>query len=78
MTQQQPTPAAVRRRRLGRAVLAIVAVATLAACANAVAPTPPVVAGGTGTLSRPDDWGFGMRTRTPGFTFDRGFGGSGA
>jgi hypothetical protein len=45
---------------------------TLGACANAVAPTPPVVSGGSGTLSRADDWGFGMRSRSPGYVFDRG------
>jgi hypothetical protein len=59
------------------ALLAGLAVA-LAACAGAVAPTPPIVSGGQGSLARSDDWGFGMRTQSPGFTFDRGGSGAGA
>jgi len=65
-------------RRLRRTCLALLAAAMLAACASAVAPTPPIVGGGFGNLSAVDSAAFGRRSTTPGFTIDRGFSGSGA
>lgn len=59
-----------------RAALLLGLAGGLAACEGAVAPTPPVSSAGYGSLSRSSDWGFGMRTQTPGYTFDRS--GSGA
>lgn len=66
------------RSTLLRAALLLGLSAGLAACENAVAPNPPVSSAGFGSLSRSSDWGFGMRTQTPGFTFDRGGSGAGA
>lgn len=66
------------RSTLLRAALLLGLVGALAACENAVAPQPPVSSAGFGSLSRSSDWGFGMRTQTPGFTFDRGGSGAGA
>lgn len=65
-------------RRLGRTCLVLLVAATLAACAGAVAPTPPIAGGGFGNLSAMDSAAFGRRATTPGFTVDRGFSGSGA
>lgn len=66
------------RSNLLRALLLLGLAGGLAACENAVAPNPPVSSAGFGTLSRSSDWGFGMRSQTPGFTFDRGGSGAGA
>jgi hypothetical protein len=68
----------ISRSLLTRTMLLLGLAGGLAACENAVAPPPPVSAGGFGSLSRSNDWGFGMRTQTPGFTFDRGGSGAGA
>ena len=66
------------RSNLLRALLLLGLAGGLAACETAVAPNPPVSSAGFGTLSRSSDWGFGMRSQTPGFTFDRGGSGAGA
>ena len=67
-----------RVRRIAGRLCAVLGLATLAACANAVAPTPPVSGYGFGNLSGVDSSAFGQRTRTQGFTFDRGGSGAGA
>ena len=66
------------RSLLLRAMLLLGVAGGLAACENAIAPPPPVSSAGFGSLSRSSDWGFGMRTQTPGYTFDRGGSGAGA
>jgi hypothetical protein len=61
-----------KAERLALAALALGLVLALGACAGAVAPTPPIVSGGAGSLARADDWGFGVRSQTRGYVFDRG------
>ena len=57
--------------RLPLAALALGALLALGACANAVGPTAPGAPGGVGSLSRTNDWGFGTRSQTSGYVFDR-------
>lgn len=79
MTTSMHEPRHRRASRIaGRACLLLGLAAGLAACANAVAPTPPVSGYGFGNLSGVDAAAFGRRTSTPGYTFDRGGGGGGA
>jgi hypothetical protein len=61
--------------RLSLAVLALGAAVGLGACQgpNAQMIQARAEARGTATpLPRMEDWGFGMRSQTPGYVFDRG------
>ena len=78
MTDPMPQARRTARRTAGRLCLVLGLAVALAACANAVGPNPPVSGYGFGNLSGVDSAAFGLRSSTPGYTFDRGGGGGGA